>query len=128
MSGPLLDRIDLHVSVSRLAEADKAALLQRAPAGASSSSELRQRVMACRELQLVRGGRLNGHLQHQQLGEHCALSKSDASLLNDAVTRLHLSTRSFFRILKIARTIADLEPAPLIATAHLLEAINYRRF
>ena len=128
VSGPLLDRIDLHVSVSRLAEADKAALLQRAPAGASSSSELRQRVMACRQLQLVRGGRLNGHLQHQQLGEHCVLSKSDASLLNDAVTRLHLSTRSFFRILKIARTIADLEPAPLIATAHLLEAINYRRF
>ncbi len=128
VSGPLLDRIDLHVNVSRLAEADKASLLQRAPSGVSSSSELRQRVMACRDVQLARSGRLNGHLQHEQLSEHCVLTKADAALLNDAVTRLKLSTRSFFRILKIARTIADLEHTPMIATSHLLEAINYRRF
>lgn len=76
----------------------------------------------------MRTGRLNGHLQQDQLSEHCALTKADATLLNDAVTRFKLSTRSFFRILKIARTIADLEQAPMIATSHLLEAINYRRF
>jgi magnesium chelatase family protein len=128
ISGPLLDRIDLHVSVGRLAEADKAVLLQRAPTGTSGSFELRQRVIACRALQWARNGRLNGHLLQEQLTEHCALTKSDATLLNDAVSRLKLSTRSFFRILKIARTIADLEQVPMIATAHLLEAINYRRF
>ncbi len=128
ISGPLLDRIDLHVSVARLAETDKAALLQRAPTGVSCSSELRQRVILCRELQLSRCGKLNGHLQQEQLAEHCALTKTDATLLDEAVTRLKLSTRSFFRILKIARTIADLEVAPQIATSHLLEAINYRRF
>lgn len=124
----MLDRIDLHVSVSLLPEADKTALLQRAADGEGGSTRLRQRVVACRELQLARNNKLNAHLLQEELAEHCALGQHDARLLNDAMAKLKLSTRAFFRILKIARTIADLDAAPEIATPHLLEAINYRRF
>ncbi|MES2604331.1 MAG: YifB family Mg chelatase-like AAA ATPase [Pseudomonadota bacterium] len=128
VSGPLLDRIDLHVSVPKLSDADKAALLQRSLQGHSSSRELREKVIACRAVQQARAGKLNAHLQQDELGEHCALRKADAQLLNEAMTRLKLSTRAFFRIVKIARTIADLAEATTIQTPHLLEAINYRRF
>ncbi|HTQ99427.1 MAG TPA: ATP-binding protein, partial [Candidatus Acidoferrum sp.] len=126
ISGPLLDRIDLHVNVPRLPEADKAALLRRGSSG-SSSEQLRTRVVSCRMLQEARNGKPNSQLRQEELAEHCALDRSDTRVLNDAVTKLQLSTRAFFRILKIARTIADLAEAPRIATSHLLEAINYRR-
>ena len=127
VSGPLLDRIDLHVTVPKLAEADKPALLQRCDDESGSSEKLRELVVACRARQQARSNKLNAHLHQHEIGEHCALSRQDVRLLNDATTRLQLSTRAFFRILKIARTIADLAESPRIATPHLLEAINYRR-
>lgn len=127
VSGPLMDRIDMHVSVPKLSEADKTALLQRTSKQQSGSDELRARVVACRAIQQARAGKLNAHLQQEELSEHCALAKPDARLLNETMTRLKLSTRAFFRIIKIARTIADLAEAPTIQTTHLLEAINYRR-
>lgn len=128
ISGPLLDRIDLQVQVNRLSEQEKQALLQRQAASeVLSSHQLRAKVIACREFQCQRSGKANAHLTQEEMKEVCALSKSDARLLNDAITKLKLSTRAFFRVLKIARTIADLQEATAISTPHLLEAINYRR-
>jgi magnesium chelatase family protein len=128
VSGPLLDRIDLHVNVPKLNDTDKAALLQRSLHDQGGSAALREKVIVCRAIQQQRAGKLNTHLQQDELSEHCALHQQDARLLHDAMSRLKLSTRAFFRIVKIARTIADLGEAPAIMTPHLLEAINYRRF
>lgn len=128
ISGPLLDRIDLQVQVNRLSEQDKQALLQRQQASdVVGSRELRDKVIRCRQRQLQRSGKPNAHLSQEEMKEVCVLGKSDARLLNDAINKLKLSTRAFFRVLKIARTIADLNEAAAIATPHLLEAINYRR-
>jgi magnesium chelatase family protein len=127
ISGPLLDRLDLHVSVPPMSDTDKSKLLQRGNASSLNSATLRAQVVRCRALQLARANKLNAHLQNAELQQHCALSDADTRLLNDAMNRLHLSTRAFYRILRIARTIADLVEAPMIATVHLLEAINYRR-
>jgi magnesium chelatase family protein len=128
ISGPLLDRIDLQVNVPRLSEAEREALLQQDRATGPDSSSIREQVVRCRERQLARAGRSNARLEQRQIKQHCALTARDKKLLNEAVTRLRLSARATFRILKIARTIADLEEAAAIATPHLLEAVNYRRF
>ncbi|HEY0962929.1 MAG TPA: YifB family Mg chelatase-like AAA ATPase [Pseudomonadales bacterium] len=128
VSGPLLDRIDLQVSVPRLNDSERDALLQQGQSMAIDSAGIRATVIACRERQLARAGRSNARLEQRQIRQHCALTASDRKLLNDAVTRLRLSARATFRILKIARTIADLDEAAGIATPHLLEGINYRRF
>lgn len=127
VSGPLLDRIDLHVTVPRLNEQDKAALLNRVADTKMSSAVLRERVLATRALQHQRAGKLNAQLAQSDLQASCPLSKADERLLTDAMTRLRLSTRAYFRVVKIARTIADLAGESKIGTAHLLEAINYRR-
>lgn len=128
VSGPLLDRIDLQFSVPRLSESERDALLHHERFGSPDSASIRGQVIACRERQLVRAGRCNVRLEQKQVREHCALASRDAKLLGDAVTRLRLSARATFRILKIARTVADLDDAERIECAHLLEAINYRRF
>lgn len=128
LSGPLLDRIDLQVSVPRLNDSERDALLQHEKPTTLDSATIRVTVGACRERQLVRTGCNNARLAQRQIRQHCALAASDRKLLNEAVTRLRLSARATFRVLKIARTIADLEDADRIATHHVLEAINYRRF
>jgi magnesium chelatase family protein len=128
VSGPLLDRIDLQVSVPRLSESERNTLLQQGRGAGPDSSSIRAQVIACRELQLARAGRSNARLEQQQVKQHCELSGRDTKLLNEAISRLKLSARATFRILKIARTIADLDESLRIAAPHLLEAINYRRF
>ncbi|MEX2365430.1 MAG: magnesium chelatase, partial [Pseudohongiellaceae bacterium] len=82
----------------------------------------------CRQRQMQRGGRLNAALSLTDMQEACALQKADAGMLQQAVTRLKLSTRAYHRILKIARTIADLAQQDQIGRSQLLEAINYRQF
>jgi magnesium chelatase family protein len=128
VSGPLLDRIDLQVQVPRLNDSERDALLQHDEVASVDSASIRTSVIACRERQLARAGRSNARLEQRQIRQHCALVSSDRKLLNEAVTRLRLSARATFRVLKIARTIADLDEAERIATPHVLEAINYRRF
>lgn len=127
ISGPLLDRIDLQVNVPRLSESERGALLQQGGATGPESSTIRKLVVTCRERQLARAGRSNARLEQQQLRRYCALDARDKTLLTEAVNRLRLSARATFRILKIARTIADLDGVERIASAHLFEAINYRR-
>ena len=123
VSGPLLERIDLHVEMPRLPPA----LLRGDAASPESSATVRTRVMAARERQRARAGTLNAQLGQAQTQASCRLAAADEALLERAVDSLQLSARSFHRILRVARTIADLGGSVDIATAHLTEAIGYRR-
>ncbi|MBN8264940.1 MAG: ATP-binding protein, partial [Xanthomonadales bacterium] len=123
LSGPLLDRIDLHVEVPRL---PPTALRPEAPGG-EASARVRERVVAARALQLARAGAANAHLDQGQTQAHCRLAPRDTALLERAVDSLQLSARSLHRILRVARTIADLADSAGIETPHLTEAIGYRR-
>ena len=121
ISGPLLDRIDMHVDVPRLSYTDL-----EGTAG-EPSAVVRARVSAARNLQLQRNHTLNSQLDNQQLGEHCRLEKPQQLLLQQAMEHLQLSARAYHRIIKLARTIADLDCTSSIETRHVSEAINYRK-
>lgn len=123
ISGPLLDRIDLHVEVPRLPPQE---LRPDAPAGESSAA-IRVRVERARAVQQARAGKVNAQLSQSETMAACRLQAKDQSLLETAIERLQLSARSMHRILRVARTIADLDGAESIATAHLTEALGYRR-
>jgi magnesium chelatase family protein len=122
LSGPLLDRIDLHLDVPRLPSAQ---LRPDAPAG-ESSAQVRSRVALARARQLQRAGKPNASLGPAELSTHCRLATEDQALLERAVDALQLTARSMHRILRVARTIADLAGGTQIASAHLAEAITYR--
>ena len=122
ISGPLLDRIDLHVDVPRL---PPAALRPDAPEG-ESSGHIRQRVIDARQRQLDRAGVTNAALDQAATPRDCRLAPGDQALLERAIDALHLSARAMHRILRVARTIADLDGEPRIASAHLKEALSYR--
>jgi magnesium chelatase family protein len=123
ISGPLLDRIDLHIEVPRLPPTE---LRPNAPDG-ESSAEVRVRVMQARALQAERTGKANAQLSQAETMAHCRLSESDQVLLERAIDLLQLSARSMHRILRVARTIADLAGSTSIESVHLSEAIGYRR-
>jgi len=122
LSGPLLDRIDLHVDVPRVPQS-----ILRAQAPGEASSSVRARVIAARERALARSGSINARLDPRATEHWCKLSTGDATLLERAVDRLGLSARAYHRVLRVARTIADLEGVAAIASAHVGEAIAYRR-
>jgi magnesium chelatase family protein len=122
VSGPLLDRIDLHVPMARVPPAD---LRPDAPPG-EPSALVRARVEAAREMQLRRSGKPNARLRDPEAMPHCRLAPPDQALLETAIDRLQLSARSLHRVLRVARTIADLAASPSIATPHLAEALGYR--
>ncbi|MEO8885818.1 MAG: YifB family Mg chelatase-like AAA ATPase [Mucilaginibacter sp.] len=117
ISGPLLDRIDLHIGVP---PAD----LTAKPA--ESSAMVRKRVIAARDMQLARAGVCNALMRNEQLRTYCALGKLELDVLNQAMVQHKLSARSYERILKMARTVADLAGAKNIGLVHLAEAIGYR--
>jgi len=126
LSGPILDRIDLHLFVPYL-EAEKLT----ANSNHSESSEvIRKRVVKARQLQAQRlrpfGMYANAQMQNKQVRQFCALNPTSTRLLRLAIDRHSLSPRSYFRILKVARTIADLADSPDILTDHLAEALEYR--
>lgn len=123
ISGPLLDRIDLHVEVPRLPPQE---LRPDAPAG-EPSAQVRARVAQARAIQLARAGRLNAQLGQAETLALCRLKDADQALLEHAIDRLRLSARSMQRILRVARTIADLAGSDAIETPHLTEALGYRR-
>lgn len=122
LSGPLLDRLDLIQEVPQL----PLPALRQARAG-ESSAEVRARVVAARERQLARQGKPNGLLGASELERCCGVAGKDLGFLEQACTRLGLSARAYHRVLRVARSIADLAGAPDVPRAALLEAIGYRR-
>ncbi|MDC7826723.1 YifB family Mg chelatase-like AAA ATPase [Pseudomonas sp. BLCC-B13] len=121
LSGPLLDRIDLHLTVAR----ESTSLLASSQAG-ESSAEVAARVSQARQRQLARQGCANAFLDLPGLQQHCRLPEADRLWLEQACERLNLSLRAAHRLLKVARTLADLEGASEIGRAHLAEALQYR--
>jgi magnesium chelatase family protein len=122
ISGPLLDRIDLHVEVNR----PKSFLLQHEGPPPESSATVRMRVQKARAIQQLRAGCTNAELDATALKRHCGLADCDRKLLAEASTRHSLSPRACIRIMKVARTLADLEGELHIGTAQVAEAISYR--
>jgi magnesium chelatase family protein len=127
ISGPLLDRFDLIMEVPAV----DPALLASAPSG-ESSAVIRERVLTARHIQSERYQgtpfRTNADLSGKALATFCHLSPAGSSILLDAISQLGLSARAHDRILKVARTIADLAESPNIEDAHLFEAIQFRSF
>lgn len=122
ISGPLLDRIDLHVEVSR---PGTAFLNGRSP-GAENSETIRARVVAARCRQLERAGVPNARLENADVLDYCRLDAPLAALLESVAERMSLSPRGCQRILKVSRTLADLDGDDMIGEGHLAEAIAYR--
>jgi magnesium chelatase family protein len=126
ISGPLLDRIDIHIEVTpvpfeKLSDETKA----------ESSVDIRKRVTAARELQVERfresvKTNYNAQMNVKQIRKYCALDDASKELLKTAMERLNLSARAYDRILKVSRTIADLEGAAIVTGTHISEAIQYR--
>jgi magnesium chelatase family protein len=126
ISGPLLDRIDLHVEVTPVPFAE----LNSARNG-ESSAMIRERVIKAREVQIARfkdqgGVYCNAQISSKTLKEVCVLNTACQNLLKTAMDRLNLSARAYDRILKVSRTIADLAGSETIKPEHLAEAIQYR--
>jgi magnesium chelatase family protein len=126
ISGPLLDRIDIHIEVPAVKYKEL-----RAPSSSEESAAVRQRVIAARDRQLERyqaekNTYANAQMMPKMIRKHCAITTDGEKLLENAITRLGLSARAHDRILKVARTIADLDGQSNIEPRHLSEAIQYR--
>jgi magnesium chelatase family protein len=125
VSGPLLDRIDLHIDVPGLSGRE----LTRLESG-ESSARIRERVLGARARQLARFRErnifANAQMSARDVRELCSIDEKCAALLRNAVHRLGLSARAYHRVLRLARTIADLQGKEKIAPAHIAEAIQYR--
>jgi magnesium chelatase family protein len=126
VSGPLLDRIDLHVEVPAVGYRD----LSDGRSG-EASAVIRERVIRARERQRERFARLpgihvNAHMRAREIRDFCRVGEAEDALLRTAISRLGFSARAYHRVLKIALTLADLDGAAEIGTAHVAEAIQYR--
>lgn len=124
ISGPLLDRIDMHVEVPRL---DLSRLTELGSVARDTTAIVRRRVDVARDLQIARAGKANHVLGPAEIERDCALDPAGRKMLQQALDRLALSARAYHRILKVARTIADLDGLTQIEQRHLGEAIGYRR-
>ncbi|MDQ2078383.1 YifB family Mg chelatase-like AAA ATPase [Marinimicrobium sp. ABcell2] len=121
ISGPLLDRIDMHVPVRQLRRGE----LQGQPDGEDSAT-VRARVIDAHARQVDRQGKPNHQLSVPELERVCSLSPSDRQLLENAIEKLGLSNRAYHRVLKVARTLADMAAAAALKTEHISEALSYR--
>lgn len=124
ISGPLMDRIDLHIEVPTLPKGTLSGLDQQT---AETSAQVRSRVIATRTKQLQRQNKPNAILVGKEIEKNCQITDADKNLLESAIEKLGLSARAYHKILKIARTIADLANSKDIQTSHLTEALTYRR-
>ncbi|MDR2425722.1 MAG: YifB family Mg chelatase-like AAA ATPase [Endomicrobium sp.] len=128
ISGPLMDRIDIHIEVPSL----KVSELTEPSIASESSAKIKERVCKARKIQFERFKNTKIHSNSQmgvkEIKKHCILDGGTKNILKNAIEKLGLSARAYDRILKVARTIADLEESPNIKTAHIAEAVQYRSF
>jgi magnesium chelatase family protein len=122
ISGPLADRIDIKLEVPAPREAELVA-----PVAGECSDEIKKRVEKARRAQLQRQGKPNALLGTREIDRHCATDREGDQLLRHALARLLLSARAYHRVLRVARSIADLAASADIAAEHIAEAIQYRR-
>ena len=122
ISAPLLDRIDIHIEVPRMSRKE----LQSNKLPGESTKTIQQRTSKAFAIQMKRCGKHNADLSSKELEKYCSLSEADTELLDSALDHLKLSTRAYHRILKLSRTIADLDNQQNISSKHLTEAISYR--
>ena len=123
ISGPLLDRIDMQIEVPAVPQQE---LMKQQTTGEKSSA-IRQRVEKAYQIQLNRQEKTNSRLGVKEIDQFCALDSVSENLLTQAISRLNFSARAYHRILKVARTIADLAGAEKITSQHIAEAIQYRK-
>ncbi|HPC29947.1 MAG TPA: ATP-binding protein, partial [bacterium] len=127
ISGPLLDRIDIHIELSGLGSRRLVS-----DSVSEDSESIRKRVENCRQIQLKRfsgtGIYFNGHMSTKQLKQFCALNDECRMFLQDALEKMNLSARGYDKVIKVARTIADLEDSENISLSHISEALQYRSF
>lgn len=123
LSGPLLDRIDMHIDVARVPQKY---LLQAQQDDNENSATVRARVEQARARQLARSSKINAKLSNPQLAKAVCLNQAQKQWLNDALEQLNVSARSYHRLLRVARTIADLANSESVEQQHLAEALNYR--
>ncbi|MGO1247474.1 MAG: YifB family Mg chelatase-like AAA ATPase [Oceanisphaera sp.] len=122
VSGPFLDRFDLSAEVSLLPPGE----LSRKRVKAEGSAAVKKRVLAARSQQLQRAGKTNARLSASELERFCPLDQSDAEFLEQALHKMKLSIRAWHKLIRVARTIADLEHQEHISRSHLIEALGYR--
>lgn len=122
ISGPLLDRIDMQIEVGALAPDELSAA-----ADGESSTLIAERVGHAYQVQLARQGKSNQRLGTREIDRHCRLDKECEQVLRQSMMQFQWSARAYHRVLRVARTIADLDSAAVIARQHLSEAIQYRR-
>ena len=123
ISGPLLDRIDMQIEVPAIPQQE----LIRQNAKGEKSAAIRKRVEKAYQRQLDRQGKSNNQLSVKEIEQFCTIDSISENLLKQAISRLNLSARAYHRILKVARTIADLAGPEKITNQHIAEAIQYRR-
>ncbi|MBA6390010.1 YifB family Mg chelatase-like AAA ATPase [Colwellia sp. BRX10-3] len=122
LSGPFLDRIDIQIEVTRLPRG----MWANDDGKGESSSTIQKRVSICHQKQILRQGKANAQLGSAEVRTFCQLAKEDNEFLELAIEKLNLSTRAHHKILKISRTLADMEAADNIERKHLIEALSYR--
>jgi magnesium chelatase family protein len=125
ISGPLLDRIDIHIDVPAVKFKDLSS-----ETSAESSADIRDRIVAARRVQMdrLRGEKIycNAQMTTRLIRKYCVLDRESKVLLENAITRLGLSARAYDRILKVSRTLADMEGKESVESTHVSEAIQYR--